>query len=237
MTHKAAAFFDLDRTLIKENSALLYTRYEYALGRIGILDFIKSAWWLGLYHLNLLNINKAYSKAVSTYKGQSERELMAHIRRFFVEKVDKRLLPGAQATLCAHRSEGHELVLITNGSSYQAQLATQSWRLDYALANSFLTDESGLLTGDFCAPLCYGQGKVERAERWARTHEVSLEHSYFYSDSYSDLPLLERVGHPRVVNPDPKLRRLAQRRQWPVMNWKEVKEKNSEIKAKMPPEN
>jgi phosphoserine phosphatase len=65
-------------------------------------------------------------------------------------------------------------------------------------------------------PVCYGQGKVVWAERFAAEWDVDLAASYFYTDSISDLPLLERVGHPIAVNPDTRLRRLARARRWPV---------------------
>jgi phosphoserine phosphatase len=71
-------------------------------------------------------------------------------------------------------------------------------------------------------PFCYGPGKVQRAERWAAEHGVELEQSYFYTDSLSDLPMLERVGQPRIVNPDPRLRREANRRGWPILDWRKV---------------
>jgi phosphoserine phosphatase len=72
------------------------------------------------------------------------------------------------------------------------------------------------LTGQVVPPVCYGTGKVVWAERFAEEHGVDLSASYFYTDSITDLPLLERVAHPVAVNPDPRLRRLAQKRGWPV---------------------
>jgi phosphoserine phosphatase len=65
--------------------------------------------------------------------------------------------------------------------------------------------------------VCYGRGKAYWAERFAAEHGVDLTRSYFYTDSITDLPVLDRVGHPRVVHPDPRLRRLAQRRGWQVL--------------------
>ena len=75
----------------------------------------------------------------------------------------------------------------------------------------------GRFTGRAVLPLCYGRGKIERAERFAAEHGIDLARSYFYSDSISDLPMLERVGEPRVVCPDPRLRREARRRRWPIL--------------------
>jgi phosphoserine phosphatase len=78
---------------------------------------------------------------------------------------------------------------------------------------------SGELTGEFDRPLCYGAGKRERAEAFARALGSDLEHAAFYTDSITDLPLLEAVGTPIVVNPDARLRRMALRRNWPIEDW------------------
>jgi phosphoserine phosphatase len=81
---------------------------------------------------------------------------------------------------------------------------------------TYLEAEDGRLTGRIVPPVCYGPGKVVWAERFAAEHRVDLSASYFYTDSITDLPLLEQVGHPVAVNPDPRLRRLARRQGWPV---------------------
>jgi phosphoserine phosphatase len=69
------------------------------------------------------------------------------------------------------------------------------------------------------SPLCIGPGKVSKAEAFAMEHEVDLEQSYFYGDSVTDAPMLDRVGHPRVVNPDPGLRKIARERGWPILTF------------------
>jgi len=75
----------------------------------------------------------------------------------------------------------------------------------------------GRFTGEAVRPVCYGAGKIYWAERFATAQGVDLGRSYFYTDSITDLPVLERVGEPRIVNPDPRLRRVAARRGWPVL--------------------
>jgi putative phosphoserine phosphatase/1-acylglycerol-3-phosphate O-acyltransferase len=79
--------------------------------------------------------------------------------------------------------------------------------------------KDGRFTGDFIEPLCYGEGKVIHAERFAREHNIDVDASYFYTDSCTDLPMLERVSYPRVVNPDVRLRWVAKRKGWPILNW------------------
>jgi phosphoserine phosphatase len=72
------------------------------------------------------------------------------------------------------------------------------------------------MTGEVVDPPCYGEGKITWAQRYAAEHDGILAEAYFYTDSYSDQPLLELVGHPIAVNPDTRLRRLAQKRSWPI---------------------
>jgi phosphoserine phosphatase len=78
----------------------------------------------------------------------------------------------------------------------------------------------GRFTGRPIEPICYGAGKIVWAERFASERNVTLKDCAFYSDSYTDLPMLERVGRPVVVNPDPRLRRAAKQRGWPIENWR-----------------
>jgi phosphoserine phosphatase len=81
------------------------------------------------------------------------------------------------------------------------------------------TDDRRVFTGRFVEPLCYGQGKVERARSLALAIGFDLEDATFYSDSYTDLPLLSLVREPIVINPDPRLARVAKERRWPVERW------------------
>lgn len=214
-----AAFFDLDRTLIESNSGFLYALYEFRRGKISIFRFLQATVWMGLYHLSLIDIEQALNQAVGHYRGESEEELMALTRDFFEEHVIDSIQPGARRALGRHRRQGHPLVLLTASSSYMSKLAADQWELDDWICNRFPTDDQGQLQGVLEEPICYGSGKVTRARRWADRFDIDLDCSYFYTDSYSDLPMLERVGHPRVVNPDPRLRREAQKRRWPIEDW------------------
>lgn len=216
---RTAAFFDLDRTLIDINSGLLWARYEHQSGNITRLQMLKAGLWTLLYHLSLIDMESAYASAVAHYSGQAEAEMDARTRAWFHEHVAPRLRPGAPRAIKEHREAGHKLVMLTSSSWYQGLVASETWGFDACLANRFSADAEGRLTGEVHQPLCYGPGKVHHAERWAAEHDVDLDGSYFYSDSYSDLPMLERVGNPRIVAPDPRLRRVAKRRGWPVLEW------------------
>jgi HAD superfamily hydrolase (TIGR01490 family) len=213
------AFFDLDRTLIHVNSGLLWARYEFRLGNISRSMMARAVFWSALYHLSLVDIETAFGTAARHYRGTRQADLVDRTRKWFYDEVAHCLRPGAARAIESHRAQGHPLVLLTNSTSFEASVAAETWRLDDYLANRFPVDDQERLVGSYASPLCYGPGKVELAERWAADQDVDLDRSFFYTDSYSDLPMLERVGQPRVVAPDPRLRVAALRRGWMVVDW------------------
>jgi HAD superfamily hydrolase (TIGR01490 family) len=214
-----AAFFDLDRTLIDVNSGLVWAKHEQSEGNISMWQLARASFWTLLYHVSLIDMEKAFAEAVRHYEGETWEALEERTREWFYEDIEHRLRDGARESLDAHRDSDHHLVLLTDSSCFEAAAAAEAWELDDWLANEFETDDDGRLTGAFHTPLCYGEGKVTRAEAWAAKRGVDLSHSYFYSDSYSDVPMLEAVGHPRIVDPDPRLRRHARSQDWPIEDW------------------
>jgi HAD superfamily hydrolase (TIGR01490 family) len=216
---RPVAFFDLDRTLIDVNSGLLWARHERKNGHISAYQMARAVLWTALYHVSVIDMETAVTRALHHYRGVDAEHLAERTRAWFDSEVAPRLRPRAAAAMEDHRRRGHALVILTNSSSYEARAAAERWGFDDYLANEFPTDPSGRLVGAFVPPLCYGAGKVARAEAWVRERGAALDASYFYSDSYSDVPMLQRVGLPRVVRPDPRLRVTALRRGWPILDW------------------
>lgn len=216
---RPAAFFDLDRTLIDVNSGFTWAQHELREGNLKPAQFARAALWTGLYHLSLIDMERAFNYAVVHYKGVERQALKQRTHEWFMRDVERRLRPQAARTIEEHRAKSHPLVLLTSSSCFEAESAAQAWRFDAWLANDFHTDEDGRLVGTFITPMCYGPGKVTHAKRWAEAHDIDLEQSYFYTDSLSDLPMLEQVAHPRIVSPDPRLRRVANKRGWPILMW------------------
>lgn len=214
-----AAFFDLDLTLIDVNSGVEWAKHERRLGNITLWQLGRAVLWHGLYRLSVIDMETALDRAIEHYRGVASDDLDSRTRDWFHRHVSPRARPKALEAIERHRDQGHPLVLLTNSSCYEAAVAAETWGFDAYLANNFPTDSRGRLLGTFERPMCYGPGKVARAERWAADNGVDLGASFFYSDSYSDVPMLERVGEPRVVAPDPRLRRAARQRGWKVLDW------------------
>lgn len=201
------------------NSSTLWAMHELRRRSISLKQFGRVLVWNALYHLSLIDIETAYAEALAHYRGRHYDDLETETRRWFARDVAHHLRPGASRALRTHRERGHRLVLLTSASAFAARAARDTWELDDFLSNDFPTDEAGRLDGTFITPLCYGAGKVQRARAWAAECDVDLLQSYFYSDSYSDAPMLRAVGNPRVVSPDPRLSREAKQRGWPVVSW------------------
>ena len=213
-----AAFFDLDGTLLTVNSARLWLRRERRLGRLKLHHAIRAGLWLAGYHLGFLDMESALKAALAQLRGLEEEEIRAQTRQWWREEVRPYIAPGARAVLEKHRKNGDRLVLLTSSSRYASEMAREEFGLDAALFQGYEVKD-GRFTGEPLRPLCYGAGKVEAAETFAREANIDVAASSFYSDSYTDLPMLQRVKNPIAVSPDPRLRSFAKRRGWPVADW------------------
>lgn len=213
----SAALFDLDRTLIDVNSGNLWVKREWKEGRIGVGTAVWAAAYLALYHAGYSKLEGAFEQATKLYQGQPEAELEAMTREWFFATVAPRLRPGARDALSRHRDLGEVLAVCTSSSVYAGIAASEAFGLDEVIATRFEV-VAGLLTGRVSA-LAYGDAKLDRTLEWAKARGIDLASSTFYTDSYSDRALMERVGYPVAVNPDRRLASLARQKGWPTMDW------------------
>ncbi len=127
------------------------------------------------------------------------------------------LVPQVCTLLAEHQAAGDLVAILSSTTAYLAEPLSRDLRVEHLLVTRLET-EAGRFTGRVIAPICYGEGKVIHARNFASEHGVDLDESWFYTDSITDLPVLELVGKPRVVAPDRLLRRESQRRGWPVID-------------------
>jgi HAD superfamily hydrolase (TIGR01490 family) len=215
----AIAFFDLDLTLLSVNSATLWIRYELALGHINSWQALRAASWMARYRLGFATLGDAIREAIATLNGVPERDLRERTARFYQSRVRGLFRPGALDALKDHRRAGDRCVLLTSSSSYLSELVAQELGLDGVICNRFELDARGLHTGRPLGELCYGPGKLVGALDYAQKAGMALPACAFYTDSFSDVPVLEAVGTPVAVNPDQRLRRLARRHGWRIVDW------------------
>lgn len=213
---RVAAMFDLDRTLLDTSSGSLYARYQYRIGLMNHRDLLQVSWWSLLTRLGLLKMDSLIPKLVATAQGQSEADMLSQCDGWFKQDVLPHVTERGLARVREHQSQGHVVAIVSASTQYVVGPMAAHLDIPGHYVCTHLEGEDGWLTGRVTPPPCYGAGKVVWAERFAAEHDVDLGQSYFYTDSISDLPLLERVGHPVAVNPDPRLRRRARQHEWPI---------------------
>jgi HAD superfamily hydrolase (TIGR01490 family) len=216
---RAAAFFDLDGTLLTVNSGRLWMMYERREGRLSLGQLLQGSFYLLAYRVSVLDMDRVMEKALTTVIGQEEELIRRRTEEWFEREVKQFFAPGAAQMLAEHRRQGRPLVLLTSSSPYESEAACRAFGLDDFISTRYEVRE-GRFTGRLQGPACYGRAKVTLSERYAGERGIDLARSYFYTDSHSDLPMLERVGFPHAVNPDRRLERIARRRGWPVVDWR-----------------
>lgn len=214
------AFFDLDLTILSCNSATLWIKRELKLGFLSRTYYAKAAWWVALYQLGFANLERVIEEAIASLEGQSEAEIHQRTLDFWAE-IEPQIRPGARAAVERHRAAGDHLALLTSSSNYLSQPVVDLLGLHETLCNRFEVVD-GVFTGKSTGPLCFGPGKIHHAEALSTRLGIPLSECTFYTDSYSDLPVLERVGQPVAVHPDPRLNREAKRRGWRIERWDEA---------------
>ena len=210
------AFFDVDGTLIARNSATLYMRHLRRTGQARRRDLAWTLYYLLRYKLGRLDIDEALQESMRFVRGRTEAATRRDADEWYERDVRPWLYPQMAERVAEHRRAGHVVALVTSATRYLAAPLAAELGIEHFLVTQLVVRD-GAFTGEAVRPLCYGAGKVHWARDLAGREGVDLTASYFYTDSITDLPLLEAVGHPRIVHPDLPLRRLAQQRGWPVL--------------------
>jgi len=213
---RAAALFDLDHTLLDTSSGRLYGQYIFRLGRIGRRELAHVLWWNMAAKLGLLDMANVIPKLLLLATGEEEAAMRELCDRWFASDVIPHLTERGQARVREHQAQGDVVALVSASTQYVVQPMADYLGIPGQFVCTRLVSAGGRLTGEVIEPVCYGQGKVVWADRFAAEWGVDLADSTFYSDSISDLPLMEHVGRPVAVNPDMRLKRVAQKRGWPV---------------------
>ena len=212
---RIVAYFDMDRTILSDSSGMLYMRYLRRRGDTNRRAMLRAYWYAALYKLGFFNYPAVAAKLASTIAENSEEETRSFCQRWFEEMAVNYIAEKAVQRMSEHRAQGHLVTILSASTPYVVgPVATYLGVEDYRCTRLEVVE--GRFTGGIIRPPCYGADKVYWAKEFAERHEADLTQAYFYTDSHSDRTLLERVGHPVVVNPDPRLKALAARRGWPV---------------------
>jgi putative phosphoserine phosphatase/1-acylglycerol-3-phosphate O-acyltransferase len=212
---RVGAFFDMDKTLIAENSGSVYLKVRYERGEVGTLELLRGLADYLRYKAGILDLPSWARATMKEFAGRTEAELIAEAQAIFDEQVQGLIYPEAAALVRDHLAQGHLVAIVSGSTRFAVEPIADHLGVEHMLFTALEVD-GGCLTGRVIEPICFEEGKIYWLRHFIDDHHIDLARSYFYTDSVTDLPLLELVGHPVVVNPDPRLYRTAVRRRWPV---------------------
>ncbi|MES2210451.1 MAG: HAD-IB family hydrolase [Chloroflexota bacterium] len=215
---RVAAFFDVDHTLLDANTGLQWARHQRRAGLLSTMDMLRAAFWMMRYRVLVVDQESLIARVATAYAGTPVARAESEMRKWFETEMTRFVRPAGRTRVQEHLDAGHLVALMSSGTRYTLEPLADMLGIKYVVCTVF-EEAGGLLTGRHVRPACAGDGKVSLAERFAAEHDVDLDASYFYTDSHADIGLLERVGLPRVVTPDPRLRRQANRRGWSIEDW------------------
>ena len=215
----AAAIFDLDRTLLRGASGPVISE---ALREAGVMSE-RSIPGEGLVYRVFDLVGETRPSMILTRQAARfakgwRRERVQEAGRKAAERLIEAVQPFAHAIIEDHRAHGRRLVLATTTPDDMIRPLADRLGFDAVVATRYGLDGDGCYDGTIDGEFVWGRGKLKAVQAWAGAEGVSLDESYAYSDSYYDHPLLSAVGHPVVVNPDPRMLALATVRRWPVMH-------------------
>ncbi|MCP5467644.1 MAG: HAD-IB family hydrolase [Deltaproteobacteria bacterium] len=215
----AIAFFDVDQTLIKGYCGYTVVRNLIKKGMIKKRRVIQAFAYKSIGRLfRKLDVKRMYEIVMSDLAGFKMKEIMQIGEEIFNQQVKPLIYQEAIKEVKKQRNLGHKIAFISSGPQMAIQPIEKFFHADRSFSISPQIKE-GVLQKEIIEPLCYEEGKVILAEQYANENQTELKDCLFYSDSISDLPLLEKVGKAHAVNPDKFLFREAQKRHWPILNF------------------
>ncbi|MDY1017792.1 HAD family hydrolase [Pseudomonas coleopterorum] len=208
------ALFDLDNTLLGGDSDHAWGDYLCARGILDADTYkARNDEFYQDYLAGRLDLNEYLNFTLEILAATDVAQLDEWHRDFMRDCIEPIMLPKAAALLQQHRDAGDKLVIITATNRFVTGPIAERLGVETLLATE-VEMVDGRYTGRSYDVPCFKEGKVTRLNRWLEENGYDLHDSYFYSDSMNDLPLLEQVTHPVVVDPDSRLHEEAKRRGW-----------------------
>jgi HAD superfamily hydrolase (TIGR01490 family) len=221
VTPRSAAFFDLDKTVIAKASMVAFSGPLHRAGLLSRRMLLRAAWGQLVYAqfgATPAKLDRLRDSVLRLTRGWHEAEISTIVRETLVDVVEPIVFDEALDLIREHQAAGRKVFIVSASPEEIVAPLAQFLGVDEALATRAELDAAGRYTGR-TERYCYGPEKVSAMEDAARRDDIDLSASYAYSDSATDLPMLEAVGHPVAVNPDRELLRAARARNWDVLRF------------------
>ncbi|OEU95495.1 HAD family hydrolase [Streptomyces oceani] len=217
---RTAAFFDLDKTVIAKSSTLTFGKSFYRGGLINRRAVLRTAYAQFVYlaggadHDQMERMREYLSALCRGWNVQQVREIVAETIHDLIDPI---IYDEAASLIEEHHLAGRDVVIVSTSGAEVVEPIGRLIGADHVVATRMVV-EGGCFTGEV-EYYAYGPTKAEAIEELARSEGYDLSRSFAYSDSATDVPMLESVGHPYAVNPDRALRKEALSRDWPVLSF------------------
>jgi HAD superfamily hydrolase (TIGR01490 family) len=220
---QAAAFFDLDNTVIQGASMFHLAKGLYRRGFFPTRVIFQGLWLQAYFRMvgreNPEHIEAARNATLSFIEGRTVAEVEEAGNEIYEESIARRIWPGTRAIAQMHLDVGQQVWLVTAAPLEVAAIIAQ--RLGFSGAVGTTAEHvDGIYTGRLRGELLHGVAKGEAVRSLAHAHGLDLARCFAYSDSYNDLPMLSLVGHPCAINPDHRLLEHAQECDWQVRDYR-----------------
>ncbi|QAY64937.1 HAD-IB family hydrolase [Xylanimonas allomyrinae] len=219
---QAAAFFDVDNTVIRGASAYHLSRALYQRKFFGTMDLLRFAVIQARYVLfgeSRQQIDQVRERALSLIAGRSVAEVTAVGEEVYDTVLELRIFPGTKKLLDEHIAAGDQVWLVTATPVEIGRLIARRLGATGCLG-TIAEHKDGFYTGRLLGDLMHGEVKADAVRELAEREDIDLEASYAYGDSLNDLPMMTAVGHPCPINPDGRLRRHAREVGWPIREFR-----------------
>lgn len=212
------AIFDLDNTLLGGDSDYLWAEFLVENKIVDGENYRQTNQnFYDQYLAGTMDIFEFLAFQLKPLADNSLADLSSWRSDYLAEKIEPIILPAGRALIAKHQQQGDTLLIITATNSFITTPIAEKLGIPYLIATEPEVI-NGVYTGKVAGTPSYQEGKVKRLQEWLDAQNLTLEGSYFYSDSHNDLPLLELVEHPIAVDPDPKLQTIAQQRGWKIVS-------------------
>ena len=217
---RAAAFFDLDKTIIAKSSTLAFSRPFFAEGLLTRRAVLRGSYAQfvfgvsGADHDQLERMRAYLTQMVAGWEVATVRQAVAETLHTIIEPL---VYDEAVELIAAHRAAGRDVIIVSASGAEVVGPIAELLGIDQIIATT-LVIENGRYTGEIDR-YAYGPHKAEAMEQLAAERGYDLSISYAYSDSVTDAPMLAAVGRPFAVNPDKGLRRIAEEHDWPILTF------------------
>lgn len=210
------AFFDFDGTIIATHSVADLFIERLRNGEVTAQEMFDLGAMIPRYLMKSDGFEDTLTASIRNLAGIPESRLRDIGATAARERLAAAVFPEVRAMIRAHQRKGHTVAIVSSATRYQIEPLATRLGIDHVICTE-LEVEDGQFTGELCGQPCYGPRKVDAVRHFAQQHRLRVDRSFFYSNGAEDLPLLETVGHPVVVNPDGKLAAIARGNGWRVV--------------------